>query len=283
LDHLGSTRLITAGGGSIQRRVDYYPFGMQPEWQTDYVPQFTGAERDKSWSAIFGLDYMHARYYRVQLSRFLNPDPNLQLQATTDPQRFNPYTYALNNPLKYVDPDGGSAVLALAIAVGLTMELLAPDVANTPENQADVVLSDRTGDRLGIGVTEAILGPLSGQLSRSLSKALGLPSRTLEATSSASMVTGRTLKLALDTNKLNHIFEKEGRNLLLKPLEKALGSREEVVQAALRALGDGSHLEVIDAEQGIVRQVVSINGQELVVSGVRVGDEFLLGTLSVPK
>jgi len=47
---------------------------------------------------------MNARLYDVALGRFLSPDPYVQ-----DPlfsQNFNRYSYALNNPLVFIDPSG---------------------------------------------------------------------------------------------------------------------------------------------------------------------------------
>jgi RHS repeat-associated protein len=65
--------------------------------------QFTGHERD----AETGLDFMQARYYASGQGRFTSPDPlYYQVMMAIDPQRFNLYAYAKNNPLKFVDPDG---------------------------------------------------------------------------------------------------------------------------------------------------------------------------------
>lgn len=81
--------------------------------------QFTGKERDTET----GLDYFGARYYSSAQGRFTSADPFnviLNRQLSTDPraaqeeftrwllepQRWNKYAYALNNPLRYVDPDG---------------------------------------------------------------------------------------------------------------------------------------------------------------------------------
>jgi RHS repeat-associated protein len=60
----------------------------------------TGKERD----AESGLDYFGARFYSSSMGRWMSPDmagPDLP-----NPQTLNKYRYALNNPLKYTDPDG---------------------------------------------------------------------------------------------------------------------------------------------------------------------------------
>ncbi len=67
-------------------------------------PRSTGKERD----AESGNDYFGARYYASSMGRFMSPDP-IKL---TDERLLNPantlnlYSYAANNPLKFVDPDG---------------------------------------------------------------------------------------------------------------------------------------------------------------------------------
>lgn len=68
---------------------------------------FTGKERDAETS----LDYFGARYFSGAQGRFTSPDP---VTATPldiiNPQRWNQYAYAVNNPLAFVDPDGRDAV-----------------------------------------------------------------------------------------------------------------------------------------------------------------------------
>jgi RHS repeat-associated protein len=65
--------------------------------------QFVGYERDNETN----LDFAQARYYSNVQGRFTSTDPiYYQVMMAIDPQRFNLYAYARNNPLKFVDPDG---------------------------------------------------------------------------------------------------------------------------------------------------------------------------------
>ena len=67
------------------------------------LPQFTGKERDSE----SGLDNFGARYDSSSLGRFMSVDPVIVTPARMlDPQRFNLYAYARNNPLNYTDPSG---------------------------------------------------------------------------------------------------------------------------------------------------------------------------------
>ena len=63
----------------------------------------TGKERD----AESGLDNFGARYHASTMGRFMSPDPKQpNLKHLFNPQKWNKYAYTLNNPLRYVDPDG---------------------------------------------------------------------------------------------------------------------------------------------------------------------------------
>ncbi len=70
---------------------------------TGSLGAFTGKERD----AETGLDYFGARYFSGAQGRFTSPDPVIVTPARMiDPQRFNLYAYARNNPFKFIDPTG---------------------------------------------------------------------------------------------------------------------------------------------------------------------------------
>lgn len=49
---------------------------------------------------------MLARYYSSGLGRFMAVDPAAESINLSNPQSWNRYIYALNNPLRYVDPNG---------------------------------------------------------------------------------------------------------------------------------------------------------------------------------
>lgn len=64
--------------------------------------KFTGKERDGET----GLDYFGARYFSGAQGRFASPDPYMPSADVKDPQSWNRYAYARNNPLRYIDPNG---------------------------------------------------------------------------------------------------------------------------------------------------------------------------------
>jgi RHS repeat-associated protein len=69
---------------------------------SNLMPQFTGKERD----AETGLDYFGFRSYSGAQGRFAASDPENAGSMEDDPQSWNGYAYARNNPLKYTDPYG---------------------------------------------------------------------------------------------------------------------------------------------------------------------------------
>jgi RHS repeat-associated protein len=71
---------------------------------------FTGKERDSE----SGNDYFGARYYASMMGGMLSPDPTfLDIRRVFNPQRWNMYSYAINNPLTNIDPDGSEVISVL--------------------------------------------------------------------------------------------------------------------------------------------------------------------------
>ncbi len=68
----------------------------------------------------FGLINMNARLYDPAIGRFLSPDPYVQAPDFT--QNLNRYSYCLNNPFKYSDPNGEFIISTLvAVGIGATL------------------------------------------------------------------------------------------------------------------------------------------------------------------
>ena len=111
-DHLGSINLVTDQTGAQVELAEYAPFGSFSRKEASPLalsqskgnssPYYTGKRLDSST----GLYYYGARYYDPELGRFIQPDTIVQ--APSDPQTLNRYTYARNNPLIYTDPTGHS-------------------------------------------------------------------------------------------------------------------------------------------------------------------------------
>jgi RHS repeat-associated protein len=81
----------------------------------------------------WGNDYMHARYYSSNLGRFLSVDPVGGKVGSS--QSWNRYAYVQNNPLKYTDPDGEWAHIAIGAVVGAALNAGAKAIQNSAEGR----------------------------------------------------------------------------------------------------------------------------------------------------
>jgi RHS repeat-associated protein len=156
-DHLGSTALTTDEHGKLLHRYAYLPYGAvlasdnhrRPEIARD---RFAAMELDAS----SGLYNAEARLYDPALGRFLSPDPAGPVLA--NPQSGNRYAYALNNPMRYVDPTGRGAADPGSMGVDRASDRPTPVKENRPSepkaaDHADPVVADKTTstDSKGVG------------------------------------------------------------------------------------------------------------------------------------
>jgi len=110
-DHISSSNVVTDASGNQAGLYEYDPYGrtVTHTGTADLKHKFTGQEEDDST----GLYYYGARYYDPQIGRFVTPD--WYVQAPGDPQSFNRYAYARNNPIRYTDPTGNFWFVAAII------------------------------------------------------------------------------------------------------------------------------------------------------------------------
>jgi len=98
-DHL-SNRLVTDSSGNTLEQLGHYPFGESWYNASNDKLLFTSYERD----AESGNDYAMMRYGVNRLGRFSSPDPVSGVLG--DPQSLSHYSYALNDPIDFIDPWG---------------------------------------------------------------------------------------------------------------------------------------------------------------------------------
>ncbi|MCK8479024.1 DUF6443 domain-containing protein [Psychroserpens algicola] len=113
-DHLGNIRVSYKNIGTttslnleIQEENNYYPFGLKHKGYNNVVTSTNPAQKykfgGKELNDELGLDWYDfgARNYDAALGRWMNIDPMAE-KFYYD----SPYTYATNNPIYYIDPDG---------------------------------------------------------------------------------------------------------------------------------------------------------------------------------
>ena len=132
-DAIGSVRAVTkqVNGQWQVTRHDFMPFGeeVSPQNPPQDKRLFTGKERDYET----GLDYFEARYYGAAVGRFTTIDPVTTPEDNlVDPQRWNRYVYARQNPLKYLDPTGATLEASgdTSLLLDWAREAVGKDAAN---------------------------------------------------------------------------------------------------------------------------------------------------------
>ncbi|AYN04566.1 RHS repeat domain-containing protein [Flavobacterium sp. 140616W15] len=120
-DHLGNIRLsyqdkdnnATVNSSEIIQEENYYPFSLSHKGYNGVIVgidnkyKYNGKElQDETigGNQLNLYDY-GARNYDPALGRWMNIDPLAEKS-----RRFNPYTYALDNPVYFIDPDGMEAI-----------------------------------------------------------------------------------------------------------------------------------------------------------------------------
>lgn len=198
-DALGSVRAVTDESAAVISRHDYQPFGEDAAVLSGDPRRFTNKERDQETA----LDYFGARYHRSLTARFTTVDPVQVTASLVDPQRWNRYSYARNNPLRYVDHQG---LYVFDPSVTDKDKQKFRDALETAKNAANALSGSQRdavqaaiaayGDEGTPGVTVAF-GPLNKNVAGD-TKGMGLDPSTLEGQVLVTFDTRHSNELAID-------------------------------------------------------------------------------------
>lgn len=102
-DHLGNNRVSfdTFDGLRVTQQDDYLPFGMEISRGTLISPKNEYLYNGKELQENLQLYDYGARFYDPVVARWTSVDP-----LAEKGRRLSPYTYAFNNPIRFIDPDG---------------------------------------------------------------------------------------------------------------------------------------------------------------------------------
>ena len=158
-DNLGSIQAITDENRNLISRYYYTPWGGR-----ELIAGINITVRGYTFHEHlepFGLINMNGRVYDPVLARFLSPDPYVQAPGFT--QSLNRYSYCMNNPFKYTDPDGEFWQFVIAAAIGGVFNLASQMISGNVYDVGDAfkafgvgALAGLAGAGAGAGVTSAM-------------------------------------------------------------------------------------------------------------------------------
>jgi RHS repeat-associated protein len=107
-DWLGNVRSRITYAYASSRGLDVHctnlPFGDALSCTSFYGSPYHFTDKERDFES--GLDYFGARYNASSMGRFMTPDEPFVDQHTGNPQSWNLYAYARNNPVTFTDLDG---------------------------------------------------------------------------------------------------------------------------------------------------------------------------------
>ncbi len=106
---LGSLVAVTDMNHVVRAQYGYGPYGEILYAEGPDASSFDRTYEDKARDAVSGLSYFGVRYYDPLTLGWTQADPQFRFApelAWKEPRRMGLYTYVLNNPLRFIDPDG---------------------------------------------------------------------------------------------------------------------------------------------------------------------------------
>ena len=161
-DNLGSIVKVVNKSGTPVFKATYDAWGYQSvtKNQIGFHRGYTGHEMLPDFCLI----NMNGRMYDPAIGRFLSPDNYIQLDGFS--QSYNRYSYCLNNPLKYTDPDGEIIwLIPAAIIVG-------SGIMNAVMNADNIHNFGQACSYFGVGCTSSVAAMYGGPVGIGLSGAI---------------------------------------------------------------------------------------------------------------
>jgi RHS repeat-associated protein len=268
-DPQGTPLAEADASGNITATFDYRPYGAQALGARNEGPGYTGHVNDVD----SGLVYMQARYYDPEATRFITTDP--RGYRTGDVFHIGRYTYARNNPIYFIDPDGefespawmratipgqvawdnavtswesGDYGKATLFGVAMVSEQVLT-VATLGEGRA--LVGGANSVRVGVSLGEA--GELTAEEIRSINRSLG---GVTELTGNADTVVANMAYRSSSSEKAavairdiagRHMFNDANKRTAQAVAEKILGSsvKSSVIRSVTDRVANG-HLRTVE-------------------------------------
>ena len=259
-DHLGSTSYITDDHANITQYDVYLPYGellVDEHSSSEDLPyKFNGKQFDEET----GLYYYGARYLNPMASIWYGVDPLAEKYPAE-----SVYTYTHNNPVKFIDPNGKVAWIAVgAFAGGLINAGIAASQGKSAREIAGAALSGAVSGALiasGAGFVATAAGGTVASLGETLIGKGHINKRDI-----AESVVSNVVSAGIGTG-VGKIIEKRATKLMSKVANKYASSvvrqafRKEVKSEIKRTLGTTSGKYAKQLANRMVNRRVSVNRQ----------------------
>ncbi|QPB84110.1 hypothetical protein CWC22_014365 [Pseudoalteromonas rubra] len=235
--------------GVLADEQNYLPYGETLESNNDDVG-YTGHKFDKE----LGLSYMQARYYDPAIGRFYSNDPvdvMGHIGRGNPVHGFNRYTYANNNPYKYVDPDGEFAVQIAATVIGAVIGGATEYFTNDQWTIGSLGRASAVGGLVGLGsslgtgvASSAFLGGSAnaiGEMANQTMTGTYEPVKVLTAGASGlaggalAKYTGEAVKKAVTKNLPNNSVTNASHNMTPSTSQRVLSDSQSLTNATTKS------------------------------------------------